>query len=83
MKDRLTQLAIRVLDAKAERRRVAEARCLISADDESAMLESDDACEAARAKLEAAHREFFQHWIDLEIAEGFAYDTVTQTGVSE
>jgi hypothetical protein len=67
--DPLTQLAIRVLDAQAVRRRVAEFRCCVNADDETACLDADDLCEAARANLEAAYRVFFQAWIDEQISE--------------
>lgn len=67
MPDDLTRLAVAVLNAKAERRQVAELRCCVSPDDETACLASDDACEAARAKLESALWAFFQRWVGLEV----------------
>lgn len=60
----LDQLAAAVLLAQTARRKAAEARCTSDTSNEDECVRLDDESEAARARLEAAHKAFFDAWRD-------------------
>jgi hypothetical protein len=70
--DRLTQLAVMVLDAKSERGRAANARLNANPDDAEPCDLLDDAADLARRQLEAALWDFFSHWLALEVESNLA-----------